>query len=535
VRLPLTRHLRRALLWSLPAVAALAAFAAVRVAWDGAWVPLAAEALAAGRLHDAEALLAGRSDPAARTGTALARVLRDGAGPEALAPPIDLEPFRVPVLLEQALRRGDFEAARRLAAAVRGHGVEGAPAYLAAALLELGRYDEARAVPAGEGGLAGEVSEVLALRAAGARTLVRDRQGRLVGTVGDDGTFRPGSMETATWIPAEPVAAAAARVPDAPGLRLTLDESLSALALQALGPERGTIVLLDAATGAVRAAVSDPRTRAGGGPAAWTERREPASIAKLITTTAALRAGRDPDAEIARMTCLGHATYGGGQLWCSGPGGALSGLGHALAISCNVAFANLGLEIGAARLVEEHRRYGFADGAGGPDGAGRVKSTPEGDRQLADLAVGLEVTDITPVHAARMAAVFADGRLPAATVLAARDGVLGRTPRALPLEPGPRILDPGWLPMLARAMEAVTEPGGTAAGLDPPGFPVAMKTGTAAEPGAGYHVNYIGVGPLPHPRLAFCVRLTHGGSSPDITRRAREVLSRLLLLLDGAA
>jgi cell division protein FtsI/penicillin-binding protein 2 len=48
-------------------------------------------------------------------------------------------------------------------------------------------------------------------------------------------------------------------------------------------------------------------------------------------------------------------------------------------------------------------------------------------------------------------------------------------------------------------MEAVVT-FGTGASLAPLGFAVAMKTGTAAEPGQGYHVNYIGAGPLPDPR-----------------------------------
>ena len=34
---------------------------------------------------------------------------------------------------------------------------------------------------------------------------------------------------------------------------------------------------------------------------------------------------------------------------------------------------------------------------------------------------------------------------------------------------------------------------GTGTGLAPRGFPIAMKTGTAAEYRKGYHVNYIGI------------------------------------------
>ncbi|HEX9189079.1 MAG TPA: penicillin-binding transpeptidase domain-containing protein, partial [Vicinamibacteria bacterium] len=83
---------------------------------------------------------------------------------------------------------------------------------------------------------------------------------------------------------------------------------------------------------------------------------------------------------------------------------------------------------------------------------------------------------------------------------------------------------------LWKAMEAVSS-SGTGAGLAPPGFPVAMKTGTAAEHRLGYHVNYIGFGPLPEPTLAFCVRVTHEPTSPAVTRAAREVTRRLLELL----
>jgi hypothetical protein len=521
--------LRRTLFWSLPAVAAVGALLGVRAAWRRADLALAGEAMAAGRLQEVHALLAGRSDAPARTGLALVRLLQGDGGPDALAPPIDLEAYRISVILDQALGRGDFEGCRRLAAALTGQGVA-AHSHLAAALLELGRDAEARAAlgePSSRDGLGVEVASALERRAAGARTMVRDTRGRLMGVLDGDGRLTLLDPDGASWVPSEALAAAASGQAAPAGLRTSVDEGLSRLALGALGAERGTIVLLDAATGAVLAAVSDARTQEESGRAAWTQHREPASIAKLITTTAALRAGLDPDAEIAGMTCAGHATYGRGQLWCTFPGGQLAGLGHALAISCNVAFANLGLKLGAARLLEEYGRYGFQP-PGGADAGARIRKPPEDDRQLADLAVGLEATDITPVHGARMAAVFAAGRLPTAHVLAARDGALGRTPRALPVEAGVQVVDPRWLPLLTRSMEAVTGPGGTAGGLDPPGFQVAMKTGTAAEPGSGYHVNYIGVGPQPHPPIAICGRLTPRGSSPDISRRARQVLATLL-------
>ena len=55
-----------------------------------------------------------------------------------------------------------------------------------------------------------------------------------------------------------------------------------------------------------------------------------------------------------------------------------------------------------------------------------------------------------------------------------------------------------------------------------------MKTGTAAEWRRGYHVNYIGFAPLPDPKIAFCVRITHQPSSSRVNRIARDVTRTLL-------
>jgi peptidoglycan glycosyltransferase len=315
-------------------------------------------------------------------------------------------------------------------------------------------------------------------------------------------------------------------------LRLTLDLELSRSALAALGGRRGSIVLVDAPSGGLLAAVSDERTSAAEGAAALTQRLEPASIAKLLTTAAAYRSGLDPDALISRMTCTGVERYGGEPLWCAWPGGALGGLDDALAKSCNVAFANLGVELGVARMAAEYRLWGFgADPAALLGAAGRVHTPARTPRQLADLAIGLELVDVTPLHAALLAAVVADdGRLPEPRVLDGPCGPLGLTDEPPTPSPVREVLEPAVARRLRRAMSAVARQG-TGAGLAPAGYEIAMKTGTAAERGRGYHVNYVGIAPLRDTTIAFCVRVTHGASSPAITTTAREVTRRLLASL----
>ncbi len=161
-------------------------------------------------------------------------------------------------------------------------------------------------------------------------------------------------------------------------------------------------------------------------------------------------------------------------------------------------------------------------------GAGRVHTLPRGDRDVADLSVGLEKADVTPLHAALLAAVVAsEGRLAEPRLLLGEGGVLGLVDAGDGSPATREVLSAAVARRLRQAMEAVALEG-TGGGLAPAGLRVAMKTGTAAEPGRGYHVNYIGMAPLPDPAVAFCVRVTNERTSPVVTTAAREVTRRLL-------
>ena len=86
---------------------------------------------------------------------------------------------------------------------------------------------------------------------------------------------------------------------------------------------------------------------------------------------------------------------------------------------------------------------------------------------------------------------------------------------------------------------------GTGAGLAPRDFPIAMKTGTAAEYRKGYHVNYIGVAPTPDAAVAFSVRITYRPNSRavnlaapyvgDYIARDYRLIRCALTIVDGVA
>jgi peptidoglycan glycosyltransferase len=229
------------------------------------------------------------------------------------------------------------------------------------------------------------------------------------------------------------------------------------------------------------------------------------------------------------MTCRGVERYGGQPLWCSWKAGDLAGLDHALAISCNIAFANLGTRVGHDGLLEELRRWGFdADDGTMMGAAGRVHTPPRTPRQIADLSVGLTVSDITPLHAALLATVVANGgTMPEPRLVAGPCGPVGVADPIDVLAPVRHVIEPETVARLRRAMQAVALYG-TGTGLAPPGFPIAMKTGTAAEYRKGYHVNYIGLAPTPDASIVFCVRITYRPNSGAVNRAAREVATALL-------
>ncbi|HEX9641937.1 MAG TPA: penicillin-binding transpeptidase domain-containing protein, partial [Candidatus Krumholzibacteria bacterium] len=403
--------------------------------------------------HGQTALLDGQADAAresferllwsptrwreARTGLSLVHALDGTATTSEVPIAAQLDGFQLPLLLHEALTRGDFAGTARLAEFTPETLFPEAGLYHAAAQLERGDTSSARRLFASVApalrstALGRRIDLALDSDERGARTLVLDRNGTVAGHVDDLGRFELAPGVESAWLPevVRPLVAQAQKQGVAT-LRLSTDLLLSRIARGALGHYRGTIVLVDITSGDVLVAVSDDATLRRIGTPAIEQFREPASIAKLITTTAALRHGIDPDSAIRAMDCRGALRYSSGTLWCPSSRGDMRGLDHALAISCNTTFARLGELIGRERLLAEFRRFGFDRGSLDLPGSGHILH-PDGDsRQLADLSIGLEATDISPLHATLLAAVFGNGgAMPQPRFVTAYDGRLGLSPR----------------------------------------------------------------------------------------------------------
>ncbi len=469
---------------------------------------------------------------------------------------LELASHLMPITLRELLHRGQadkvLQLLRRVSPEVRAAAVD----YEVAALVETGDFHRARTLWQGTATdhtspFRHRIERGLAAADNGLQAALFDRRGVPIAYRGVGGRIRLDQDVDPRLIPKQSLAT----LPELGGVRLTLDLGLSRQLLSAIDRQsrdrvEGGIVVLDATDGAVLAAVGKDETGGTLGHDFLLSTREPASIAKLMTTSATLRAGWNPNAEIRRIRCTGGLRLSGTPLYCSTVGGRLEGLDEALATSCNVAFAHLGHRLGPSRIIDEYRRFGFAAFASKENSLyGHLLNLHPTDRELGDLAIGLNQVEITPLHAAVLARTMVDGYLITPHQLIAQDGLLGLSPRLADSEilaknrltglqapaeylSGEKpVLNPAWLPTLHSAMEAVADPGGTAYDVEPGGFGVAMKTGTGSDPATGFHINYIGYAPADNPRFAFALRLTHGRTSKQIRQQAIAVTRDILRIL----
>jgi hypothetical protein len=293
---------------------------------------------------------------------------------------------------------------------------------------------------------------------------------------------------------------------------LTLDGGLQRRIDRLFQGHFGTLVLLDLPGSAIAAAYSKPGTAAAAD-AAFSERFEPGSIVKLLSLLAFLRSGRDG---IFPMECPGLLAVDGGIVYDLERHGPLRDVSQALARSCNVSFARMGLAVGRSGLEELLRRFFF----NAPAFSDRFLSfqtgrfaSGGGAAALARLAAGLDGATLTTVHGAVLAAAFAQNgqHFPPYLIDNAKNllglGLYRHDTKPL------RLLsaDPHFL-RLKKAMAAVVEDekgtGRRLAGSVPR---LAIKTGTA--PGKAGKLDAILVGFLPYddPRFAFAFRLEGAG------------------------
>ena len=332
-------------------------------------------------------------------------------------------------------------------------------------------------------------------------------------------------------------------------LTLGISTRLQHAAVEALGDDRGAVVMLDPKTGEVLALASNPTYDTGAiahpetSRAAFAAVREaasqplvtratqgryvPGSVFKIVTAIAGLGSGRitptttfpeQPRAEREGLLVSGFRVN-------EHPGVPARRLDLAGATewSSNIWYALAGMRTGGDNLASFAQRMGFGAPLPFdlPTSASQVTNGDGGQPggftdivELANASYGQAETVVTPLQMGLVAATVANGgtlmtpRLVIAS--AGRDG-------KRPIAPSQQavVFAPDEAAALAEAMQrAVESPIGRqfTTGAKVPGIPTAGKSGTAELGGEGApHSWFIGFAPVENPRVAIAVVVERGG------------------------
>lgn len=326
-------------------------------------------------------------------------------------------------------------------------------------------------------------------------------------------------------------------------VQLTLNAKAQQAAAKALGNQRGAVVALDPRTGAILAMVTSPSYNPN--PLASHDLNQvdksftsllkdpsqpllnraingnlypPGSTFKLIDTAAALESGKYTAGSVlpgpARLRLPGTNSYLPND-W-SGNCGANDKvtLKRALTISCNTAYASLGMSLGQDALRSMATKFGFGQSLSVP-----MSVTPSvfpgslNLPQLAQSAIGQFDVRATPLQMAMVSAAIANGgkEMTPYLVQSVRDKNLDVIETTDPKTFSTPV-SPGTATTLTDMMESVVTQGtGTNAAI--PGIKVAGKTGTA-EHGQGRNADvwFTGFAPADNPKVAVAVLVENGGT-----------------------
>lgn len=243
-----------------------------------------------------------------------------------------------------------------------------------------------------------------------------------------------------------------------------VDEVLQRAAQSALGGHDGVVLVLDAQTGRVRAAVNQR--------AAFEEATPPGSAVKPFTMLAALRTGSLDEGK--RVTCRRRYKQDGFKITCSHPRYATPfGPAQALANSCNYFFANTALALDPEAYTRTLTSFGFgAQTRGGSEreSTGQLPRERPGVPEMLGDSEELRVTPAQLVTA--YAALFNGGRL-----------LVPRRARSEGFEPSERArveVEPAYRSLILAGMRGAVAYGTAArAGLATLSLYVFGKTGTS--------------------------------------------------------
>lgn len=320
-------------------------------------------------------------------------------------------------------------------------------------------------------------------------------------------------------------------------LVLTIDSRVQRAAAEALGDRPGAVVALDPRTGAVLAMVSapgyDPGTVEQAGEALLADTASPlinrvtqgqyapGSVFKTVTAAAALES--DEFKSDSQFRCPSGVVVQGFVIACRGvPAGVRDyDFAHAYAWSINANFAEIGLKLGAERLVQQARRFGFEERIPFdlPVTPSRLLRQGQSFNEvlLATTAFGQGELSATPLQMALVAAAVAgDGTIMQPYLVAQVRGPEGAVLQQHQAARWRQVMRPATAATLRGFMVTAVREGFSGAAAVP-GVTVGGKTGTAeAAPGEEPHSWFTGIAPADNPTVVVAVVVENAGQGSTV-------------------
>lgn len=340
------------------------------------------------------------------------------------------------------------------------------------------------------------------------------------------------------------------RKPQGGAIRLSINAAAQEAAMKGLNGRTGAVVAIDPSTGAILALASspsfDPNLLSSHNSAQIQSEYEklmadtsqpllnrplamtlpPGSVFKLITAAAALESGKyTADSLIAAPKEIqlpqSESVLGNWNEKACGANNETT-LANALAVSCNTAFANLGMDLGANAIYDQAKKFGFETSFEIPLIAAASRFPTSLDQaQTAMSAIGQFDVQATALQMAMVTAAIANDGVVMKPYLV--EQILGpdlsilenASPAAIS-----RAMKPENAKILRDMMVGVVETGtGTNAQIS--GVKVGGKTGTAENaPGQSAHAWFVGMAPSENSKVAVAVVLENGGGAREVSGNA---------------
>ena len=347
---------------------------------------------------------------------------------------------------------------------------------------------------------------------------------------------------------------------DGEDVYLTLDHTLQSNAQAVLRDtvrkwhaKSATAIVLDPATGAVRAMAVAPGFDANNYPKVWrvfqrnravTDTYEPGSTFKLVTVAGAL--SDRLVSPTTRFTLPYSIQVADRVVHDAEPRGTETmTVAHILSHSSNVGAITLAQKLGKQRLARWIKRFGFGkltgiDFPGESQGIVLPEERWSGS-SIGNIPIGQGIA-VTPIQMASAYAAIANRGLWVQPHLVDHVG------DGAPKVPGRRRIVTQWVARQIMAMLKNVVAEGTGTLAEVPGYQVAGKTGTAAKPDAQggysdsrYVASFVGVVPAKNPRLVVLVSIDepHGAiwggvvAAPAFSEIARNSLVELEVAPDA--